>query len=391
MNNKLALLIPVFAVALGASLFSFAGVKKKVPDTNIPAGFQLKTVESLLLQTEQRNKIYQSACMIAPQNIYHLAPKVDGEVIYVRKGGHQVKKGELLLKIENELVRYHYQVAQNNLRLMALNLKRFHSFGVTKSKLETDELQLKVDNLRAEVAYQRSLFESFEFYAPEDGVFETPAVKPHDRVSPGVTVLTFYGNQTFEFTSNIPLHIFSSVALRDEIHLRSVDDGNVIATAKYSHHEPGDNGEFVTLYGSLTSVDVTVTNKTTSQGQSMSANRSLFERCTATLPLQHADQGIFLENKYVHLDYKGFYVFKLDGRRVKKSYVQVSWYDNGVLKLESGVSTGERIATAGSFKLLDNELVRVKRSAPKETTEENPQSDGIEKVINHQQLIGMAR
>ncbi len=90
-------------------------------------------------------------------------------------------------------------------------------------------------------------------------------------------------------------------------------------------------------------------------------------------------QAFFLENKYVHLDYKGFYVFKLDGRRVKKSYVQVSWYDDGVLELESGVTPGDRIATAGSFKLLDNELVRVKRPQPVPNTEPT------------EQLVGMVR
>ncbi|PMN70595.1 efflux RND transporter periplasmic adaptor subunit [Enterovibrio norvegicus] len=382
MNNKLALLIPVLTVALGVSVYSVAGVKKKAPDTDIPAGFQMKTVESLLVQTEHRNKIYQSACMIAPQNIYHLAPKVEGEVVYVRKGGHQVKKGELLLEIENDSVRYHYQVAQNNLRLNELNLKRYRSLRVKNSKQETDELQLKVDNLRAEVAYQRSLFESFKFYAPEDGVFETPSVKQYDRVNPGVSVLTFYGNQTFEFTSKIPLHIFSSIALRDEIALRSVDNGDVIATAQYSHHEPEDNGEFVTLYGTLSPDDVMMESTGTPANL---VNHSLFERCTSNLPLQRADQGIFLENKYVHLDYKGFYVFKLDGRRVKKNYVQVSWYDDGVLELESGVSEGDRIATAGSFKLLDNELVRVKRPqlAPK-----TPSMSDAEPT---EQLVGMIR
>ncbi|MEZ8142116.1 secretion protein HlyD [Enterovibrio norvegicus FF-33] len=382
MNNKLALLIPIFAVALSASLFSFAGVKKTTSDNDIPAGLQMKTVESLLMQTERRNKVYQSACMITPQNIYHLAPKVDGEVVYVRKGGHQVKKGELLLEIENESVRYHYQVAQNNLRLNALNLQRYRSLRVKNSKQEIDELQLKVDNLRAEVAYQRALFESFKFYAPEDGVFETPTVKQYDRVNPGVSVLTFYGNQTFEFTSKIPLHIFSSIALRDKIALRSVDNGDVIATAQYSRHEPEDNGEFVKLYGTLSPDDVMM--ESTGQPADL-VNHSLFERCTSNLPLQQADQGMFLENKYVHLDYKGFYVFKLDGRRVKKQYVQVSWYDDGVLALESGVTPGDVIVTAGSFKLLDNELVRVKRPRTNNPAPVEPASDTT------QQLVGMVR
>ncbi|CZF80871.1 Multidrug resistance protein MdtA [Grimontia celer] len=371
MNNKLALFLPLLVLASTTS-DALAGVKKKTSETEIPAGFQLKTVESLTVRQQQRHKVYQSSCMIAPQHIYHIAPKVEGEVIYVRKGGHQVKKGELLLEIENESVRYAYQVAKNNLRLAALNLKRYRSLSVKQSRQEMDQLQLEVDNLRAEVDYQTALFESFKFYAPEDGVFETPSVKMHDRVVPGVSVLTFYSNSSFEFTSRIPLHIFSSLALENEISLQSVDDRRQMAMANYSHFEPEDNGEFVKLYG-----NVSHTYEGDDNVKAMS-NRSLFQRCTASLPFYQSEQGIFLENKYVHLDYKGFYVFKLKGRRVNKAYVQVHWYDDGILEVESGLSAGDRIATAGSFKLLDNELVRIK---PQPNTDNN----------DTQQLVGMVR
>lgn len=372
MNNKLALFLPLLVLASAAASDALAGVKKNTAETEIPAGFQLKTVESLTVRQEQRHKVYKSSCMIAPQHIYRIAPKVEGEVTYVRKGGHRVKKGELLLEIENESVRYAYQVAKNNLRLAALNLKRYRSLSVKQSKQEMDQLQLEVDNLRAEVDYQTALFESFKFYAPEDGVFETPSVKMHDRVVPGVSVLTFYSNSAFEFTSRIPLHIFSSLALENDIPLHAVDDGRRMAMANYGHFEPEVNGEFVKLYG-----NVSITSKSDDNVKAL-LNTSLFQRCTASLPFNQSEHGIFIENKYVHLDYKGFYVFKLKGRRVNKAYVQVHWYDDGVLEVESGLSAGDRIATAGSFKLLDNELVRIKRQ---------PESHSNDT----QQLVGMVQ
>ena len=65
--------------------------------------------------------------------------------------------------------------------------------------------------------------------------------------------------------------------------------------------------------------------------------------------------------------------------------MQVSWYDDGVLELESGVSEGDRIATAGSFKLLDNELVRVKRLQPA------PKTPSMSNAEPTEQLVGMVR
>ena len=334
-----ALLTPL----LVTSYFALAGVKAdSKKDADAPR-FSIKRVLGVPAKISRLDKRYRASCTIRPRHIYGLSANVDGKIVYIRDNAEPARKGDVVIAIDNETIRYQYQTSLNTLKLLRMSLARHSRSAGVHSKAKIDELQVQVANANTEADYYREQINSFQIKAPAAGLFEKPDAEIGGHVSSMQPLTTLYGTSAFEVDVSVPLPIFEQFDTTRAIPIGSIDDDTPIATARFASYEPEKNGEFVKLTGALPDYD----------------NRGghIYRKCSATLSLHATDSGIFLPNKYVHLDNRGFFVFSLNGRRAQKKYVQMAYRGDGMVTLMNGVSEGEIILTAGSFKLIDNEIV----------------------------------
>lgn len=99
--------------------------------------------------------------------------------------GEQVKKGQLLVKIEDAEIAAQTEEAESAYQLALLNLKRSESLAKTSSvtQADRDRAEAEARSAKARLALQRSRLEKTEIRAPFDGVVGERTVSPGDFVS----------------------------------------------------------------------------------------------------------------------------------------------------------------------------------------------------------------
>jgi membrane fusion protein (multidrug efflux system) len=105
--------------------------------------------------------------------------------------GQTVKKGQLLVKIDDSEIAAQTEEAESAYQLSLLNLKRSESLAKTSSVTQADRDRSEAEARSAHARYnlQKSRLEKTEIRAPFDGVVGSRAVSPGDYVT-SQTVLT---------------------------------------------------------------------------------------------------------------------------------------------------------------------------------------------------------
>lgn len=99
--------------------------------------------------------------------------------------GQQVKKGQLLVKIEDAEIVAQTEEAESAYQLALLNLKRSDSLAKTSSvtQADRDRSEAEARSAKARLALQRSRLEKTAIRAPFDGVVGERTISPGDFVS----------------------------------------------------------------------------------------------------------------------------------------------------------------------------------------------------------------
>ncbi|NQY04992.1 MAG: efflux RND transporter periplasmic adaptor subunit [Flavobacteriaceae bacterium] len=286
------------------------------------------------------------------------------------KIGQKVKKDQLLAKLDNVQARLNYQnaLSQQNSAESAMNTaklsldrtrKLYEKGSTSLSNFEAAKNQYtsaknSFNSAKQTVALQNEQIQYGYLRAPENGVIAAVSVEVDENVSPGQTIATLNSGTDMEIALGLPESVINQVKQGMEVAVDFTAIQGKQFKGKITEVAPALDPNTATY-----PVRVLITNPTAAIKSGMAANVTLEFSGTT-----NAKQGLVVPANAVGEDSTGNFVFLIlgDGNvgTVKKQQVTIGELTSDGFEIKSGLTSGQKIATAGLQTLLDGQQVKLK-------------------------------
>lgn len=285
------------------------------------------------------------------------------------KLGQKVKKGQLLAKLDNVQSRLSYEQAvtqlnsaESQMNTTKLSLNRVRSlyekgssslsdFEAAKNAYKT--AQESYQSAKRGVAIQQEQVRFGYLYAPEDGVIAAVTSEIDENVNPGQAVATLNAGADMEITLGIPESVINGVKNGMFVDVDFTSLPNKKFKAKVTEVAPAVDANTATY-----PVKVTVTNPSDDIKSGMATNVT-FDFGDR----KSNDEIVVVPANAVGEDSNGRFVFLIETEgettKVKKQQIVIGNLTAEGFEIKSGVSAGQKIATAGLQTLLDGQEVKL--------------------------------
>lgn len=293
-----------------------------------------------------------------------IRPEITGTIIDAPVvNGSYVKKGDLLLVIENSVQKAEYDMAQAKIDVLRNNLNRYRSLvqsgAASKFQVEETEANLKV--AEADAAMAKAKYEKTYIRAPFEGAVGIRRVSIGDYVSPETVLVNIDQNKQLKLQFVIPEKYAGKLNVGTDIFFTTGKTADLKLSAK------------------VTSIDSRVDEKT--RGIMVEA---IYDNNEGQVyPGQFADINIVLNKTnaialpsqaIIPLGSKDF-VYKVVDGKAEQYEVKLGKRTVDKVEVVEGVTDGEIIVTAGQQKIRDGASVRMSEPSIVELTymdEEKP-------------------
>ena len=284
--------------------------------------------------------------------------------------GQRVKKGQLLGKLDNVQARLAYEQSITQLNSAAsqmntskLNLNRIRSLYEKGSTSLSDFEAAKNSFKNAEESYksakrgveiQQDQINYGYIYAPEDGIIASISAELDENIQAGQAVAILNSGTEMEIALGLPESVINLVEERMEVTVNFVALPNVTFNGTVTEVAPAVDANTATY-----PVRVTVVNPSESIKSGMAA--------TVAFDFGNGEidgSELVVPTHAVGEDSNGRFVFLVEegegeAARVKKQPVQTGDLSVDGFVILSGLSKGQKIATAGLQTLLDGQEVKL--------------------------------
>ncbi|MCO4820821.1 MAG: efflux RND transporter periplasmic adaptor subunit [Flavobacteriaceae bacterium] len=304
------------------------------------------------------------------EKIINLSFRNTGIIIELNmKLGQIVKKGDLLAKLDNVQSRLNYEAAiesknsaESQMNTAKLSMNRIRNLYEKGSSSLSDYEDAKnsyrtavasFESSKRSVAIQQEQIRYGFLYAAEDGVIATVNSEVDENVSPGEVVGVLNAGSAIEISLGLPESIINSVKKDIEAQVSFTAISGEIFKAKVTEVAPA-------LDSNTSTYPVTVMVKDSdSRIKSGMAANVLFE-----FPVDHSiEKTVVVPSSAVGEDGTSRFVFLIneDDNKVtvKKHPITVGDLTPEGFEIKSGLTVGQKVATAGLQTLLDGQEVKL--------------------------------
>lgn len=285
------------------------------------------------------------------------------------KLGQTVKKGQLLGKLDNVQSRLSYEQAitqlnsaqsQMNTAKLALNRVRslyekgsasLSDFEAAKNAFKT--AQAGYQSAKRGTGIQEEQVRYGYLYAPEDGIISAVTSEKDENIAPGQVVATLNAGTTMEITLGIPESVINGVKQGMEVDVDFSSLPNQKFKAKVTEVAPAVDRNTATY-----PIRVEVINPSQDIKSGMATN------ITFDFGDHKNDNTVLVVPAIaVGEDSNGRFVFLIEQKgevaTVKKHKISIGNLTQEGFEVTSGLSPGQKIATAGLQTLLDGQEVKL--------------------------------
>ena len=173
-------------LVLAALLIACPGCAEKKADAKNDAAVQVTPVEVMPVERRDLVETVTLVGSVAAAESAQVRTEIAGIVREIKiEEGQAVKKGQLLVKIDDSEIAAQTEEAESAYQLALLNQKRSDSLAKTSSvtQADRDRTEAEARSARARFNLQHSRLEKTEIRAPFDGVVGSRAVSPGDYVN----------------------------------------------------------------------------------------------------------------------------------------------------------------------------------------------------------------
>ncbi|MEM9525298.1 MAG: efflux RND transporter periplasmic adaptor subunit [Bacteroidota bacterium] len=286
------------------------------------------------------------------------------------KLGQRVRKGQLLGQLDNVQARLAYEQAvtqlnstESQMNTAKLSLNRIRSlyekgsaalgeFEAAKNAYRTAQEGFRSAQRGVDIQQEQVRFGFL--YAPDDGIISSVLAEKDENVSPGQPVAVLNAGEGMEIVIGIPESVINSVAkgMEATASFSSIPDESFAATV--TEVAPSVDGNTATYPVRLS------VSRSAGKIKSGMAARVSFDFSDKT---EANAQSLIIPIKAVGEDSDGQFVLLIDQSQdtamIKKQHIEIGELNETGFVVKSGISAGQKIATAGLQTLLDGQRVRV--------------------------------
>lgn len=356
-------ILPIFAF-----LLLITSCKDKVVEKEVV----LKPIKFQVVGTSDGQEIRTFSGSVKAGDEIELSFRAGGIITVLNvKVGQQVEKGDLLARLDNVQANLAYEQSKSavNAAQSAMNTAK-SSLDRIKSLFESGSNSLS-DYEAAKNSYQSALdqFESSKrnrsiqasqieygiIRAPKSGIIASKNVDLNENTSAGNTIAVLNAGKEINIVVGLPESIINKVkiGMLTDLNFTAID------------------GE--KLKGKITEISPIVDSNSATypvKMQIVNAPESIKPGMTASVTFNFGDDNavksdvLVIPVKSVGEDGKGNFVFLIDSKdgktgTVKKHLVVLGKLTEAGFNIESGLSAGDKIATAGLQSLLDGQKVKL--------------------------------
>ena len=285
------------------------------------------------------------------------------------KIGQKVKKGMLLARLDNvqprlslEQAMTQQNSAQSQMNTAKLNLDRIRTLYEKGSASLSDYESAKnsyrtalesYESTKRTVAIQEEQVQYGYLYAPEDGVIAAVNSEIDENVNPGKTIATLNAGSEMEIAIGIPESTINGIIEGGEVNVDFPALPGRLFKGEISEVSPS-----VDPTSSTYPVTVKVINPSSEIRSGMAANVTIQFKSNKKI------EDVLVVPVYaVGEDSDGNFVFiiveEANTTKVKKQAVTLGNLTASGFEIKSGLSSGQKIATAGLQTLLDGQEVKL--------------------------------
>ena len=357
--------IKLLTVAFSAALLVSCGEEKK---EEIKA---LRPVKSQKVRYSGGEKIRTFSGTAQTDKIIKLSFRSSGIITdFNIKIGQKVRKGQRLARLDNVQARLNYQSAQSSLNTAEsqmntakLSLDRtrtlYEKGSTSLSNFESaknayNSAKNSYNSSKQSLALQGEQIRFGYLNAPENGIISSVSAEIDENISPGQTIATLNAGTDMEITLGLPESVINGVKqnMIVDVALTSLQNQNF--KGKVTEVAPAVDSNTATY-----PVRVMVTNPTDDIKSGMAANVTFDFGNKKT----ETKKELVVPANAVGEDSSGRFVFLVEGEgdkaKVKKQLVTLGELTSEGFEIKSGLSAGQRIATAGLQTLLDGQEVKL--------------------------------
>ncbi len=304
------------------------------------------------------------------ERIINLSFRSSGIItVFDIKIGQEVKKGDLLARLDNVQARLSYESAvssqnssESQMNTAKLSLERtrvlYEKGSVSLSEYESAKnsyktAQASFESAKRKVGIEQEQIRYGFLYAPEDGIIAAVNAEIEENVSAGQNIAILNAGTDMEISLGLPEGIITRISpgMVVEINLPVLEDTSF--SGLVTEVSPSVDANTATY-----PVRIVVTNPSEAIRSGMAAN------VTFDLgPMDGGAQLLVVPPIAVGEDGDGRFVFVLNesGEKVmvEKKYITVGNLSSEGFTVTKGLSAGDKIATAGLQTLLDGQEVRL--------------------------------
>lgn len=285
------------------------------------------------------------------------------------KLGQDVKKGDLLGKLDNVSARLNYESSiesknssesQMNTAKLSLNRVRklYEKGSAALSEYEDAKNSYRTavasfESAKRSVAIQQDQIQFGYLYAPENGVIASVAAEVDENVSPGQTIGVLNAGTSIEISLGLPESVINAVKKDMEVTVTFPAIQGVLFQAVITEVAPA-----VDVNTSTYPVTVMIIDKDDRIKSGMASN----------VQFEFVDQEIrqipVVPASAVGEDASGRFVLVVEGdensAKVIKQTIEIGDLTPEGFEIKSGLNVGQKVATAGLQTLLNGQSVKLK-------------------------------
>ncbi|CAM5450902.1 efflux RND transporter periplasmic adaptor subunit [Eoetvoesiella caeni] len=326
------------------------GAKSAAPaPAGAPAAVNVEVapVESVLLP-----RGVSAVGTLRSENSVVLRPEITGRISEINfKEGGKVAKGQVLVRLDDSVVKAQLQQAQANLSLAQSQNRRAQELSsqgfISKQARDEAASQLRVQ--QAAVALASAQLGKTVILAPFDGLIGLRQVSVGDYVSPGADLVPIESIDPLQVDFRVPEHYLAQIRVGQPLALRLDAMPGLVREGRVGAINPlvDVGGRSILLRADVPNPDGLL-------------RPGMFSR----VQLQFADdKALMVPEAALVPSEEARYVFRIAGDRVERRQVHIGLRRSGKVEVLDGLADGDQVVVAGLQKISDGALVRIVPSA----------------------------
>lgn len=351
MLKKIIILIAlVVVIGLGLGLRHVVNAKSEDRvQKGKPAQQQAISVEVEEVQIASIDRAIEAVGTLVSNESVILSPEIAGRIVKISfEEGQGVKKGQVLLQLDDAIARAELLQAETSLTLSKANYSR--AIKLFEQSAESgsvrDEALAKRDTDQAAVELAKAKLDKMFITAPFDGIAGLRSVSVGDYVSPGQNMVNIENINPLKIDFKIP-----------EIYLGTLKIGQKVEVLVDAFPDRNFQGEVYAINPLIEASGRTVSLRALLPNEEDILRPGLFAR--VRLVQDTKQDAIFIPEEAIVPQAEGVIVYKIADGRAIPAAVKTGTRRKGAVEITQGLQKGDVIVTAGQMKLRPDSPIKI--------------------------------